>query len=95
MDQDNLHYPRKIKIESDKAYDEVSFFLGESSVSFEGIDDGRIYIFDELEEQVARANSKNRTIELTDKVEDWIYKSIKHIMHTERVREGEGEFKNV
>ncbi|MEK6833774.1 MAG: hypothetical protein AABY32_07055 [Nanoarchaeota archaeon] len=73
-------YKTKIELKGEQAYDEVSHFLNEISFGMCYMKDGVKYSLDiKNKEAIAKLNQKKNTIELTDKVEDWIVESINHI----------------
>lgn len=81
-------YKTKINVTSEQAYDEISSFIGNISVGCKGYVDGFVYFLDVDGVGAARVktNSKKRTVELTDMVDEWIFDSINHINKQEKVR---------
>ena len=85
-----INYPVKIDFPSEKEYLEACRFLGEVSFGSTNLVGGdKHYFIDKNREGIARVNSENRTIELTDKVEPDIIDTIKYIKKHGRVKAGE------
>ncbi len=78
-----LDYNRKYSLSNDKIFDEVCAWIGKQSV-FSGYDNGYTYFFlDKQKEKIVRFNSDENIVELSDKVDEEIRKSIEHIIKTE------------
>lgn len=76
------NYERKITL-TEKAYDEVMVYIGKFPKRIRHDENYTYYTFDNGELQVIRTNRKERTIEISDKVEPEIIESINHIARTE------------
>ncbi len=72
-------YKTKIEIMSKRAYEEVNSFIGKISFEHNRYKHGDIYFLDLTREGIVRTNSDKKTVELTDKVESWIFDSINQI----------------
>lgn len=79
MNMINLDYPTKINIEKEKVYDEIKGFIKKIAIQEREYNGGIVYFLDSSREGVIRANFNNKTFELTDKVEEWVFDSINHI----------------
>jgi len=83
------HYTTVIDRDNDKAYDEVTVFLGESSLNHESNRYKDFYFFDESGEKVVRTSSSRRRVELSNMMDKEIQEIIIHIIHTNKIGGGE------
>jgi len=72
-------YRTKINLEGEYAYEDVSLFLEKISLECDKYKHGGVYFLDKDRYQRTRVDSKNKTVELTDKVEEWIFNSINEL----------------
>ena len=78
-----LNYTITLEATSEKAYDEISRYLGEAFHHTLFADGKMHYFFNEKETQAVRTDKKSG-IEISDLVEKGIIDSVKHILDTER-----------
>ena len=82
-EQTEVNYNRRITM-GEKAYDEVSAFIGMRLKGKARFDGGyTYYTLNGDETQIIRANGDARTIEISDKVDPELVESINHIIRTE------------
>ncbi len=72
-------YKTKISIESQQAYEDISLFIEKISFEQDKYKYGSIYFLDSSRRSVVRTNSKKKIVELTDKVEEWVFDSINEL----------------
>jgi hypothetical protein len=75
----NLDYKTKVNIKREKAYNEIRGFIKKIAIQEREYNEGVVYFLDGSREEVIRANFNNKTFELTDKVEEWIFNSINEL----------------
>ena len=78
-----IEYPIKLEAKNEKAYDEVSRYLGEASHHVKNIEGRLHYFFNEEQTKVIRTDGKNK-LEISDLVSSDIVDSIKHILKSEK-----------
>lgn len=72
-------YLTKINVEGDYAYKQINSFINKISVKKDVCIGGVTYFLDNSMEGVARLNRHKNILELTDKVEEWIFNSINEL----------------
>jgi len=72
----NKGYKTKIDVEGEVAYKNISGFMEKIAFQKDNYKNGTIYFLDSTNESIVKADSKKKTIELTDKVEEWVFNSI-------------------
>jgi len=75
----NRQYKTKIEIVSRLAYEDISSFIEKISFEKDIYKNGKTYFLDENRESIIRADSKKKTVELTDRVDEWIFNSINEL----------------
>ena len=71
-------YPTRIEAGSE-SYNKISLFLSEIAFKSKYTKESLFYFLDSRDRGIAKLNSEKKTIELTDKVEEWIINSIDKI----------------
>jgi len=79
-------YKIKFELKTEYAYEEVDSLLDEISFSSNSVGDFTNYFLDENKEKIVRLNPKNKTVELTDKIDKWIINSIEHVKKVELIK---------
>lgn len=72
-------YKTKIDIEGEKAYLNIGCFIEKIAFQQSKYKNGSIYSLDCSHESMIRTNFKKKTVELTDKVEEWIFNTINEL----------------
>ncbi len=72
----NKGYKTKIDVEGKIAYENINGFMEKIAFQKDNYRNGTIYFLDSTNEGIVKLDSKKKTIELTDKVEEWIFNSI-------------------
>ncbi|GEM_PF-1613392 len=75
----NRQYKTKIEIVSRLAYEDINSFIEKISFEKDIYKNGKTYFLDENRESIIRADSKKKTVELTDRVDEWIFNSINEL----------------
>ncbi len=72
-------YKTRINIEGENAYEDIMGFIEKISFEWDKYKQGTVYFLDETRKSKIRIDSKNKTLELTDKVEEWVFNSINEL----------------
>lgn len=75
----NRQYKTKIEIVSKLAYDDINSFIEKISFEQDIYKNGKTYFLDKNRESIIRTDFKKKTVELTDKVEEWVFNSINEL----------------
>lgn len=76
IDKMNEIYKTKIQVEGERAYQDILTFV--ETISSKGFryGHGSMYFMDKERDSVVRMNLWNKTVELSDKVEEWVFNTI-------------------
>ncbi len=69
-------YKTKIQVEGEQAYQDIMTFVEKISSKGFRYGHGSMYFIDKERDSMVRMNLKNKTVELSDKVEEWIFNAI-------------------
>ncbi len=72
-------YSTKINVEGDYAYKQINSFVDKISAKKDISRGGVTYFLDNSFEGVVRLNRYKCSVELTDKVEEWVFNSINEL----------------
>lgn len=78
-----IGYNTKINIEGEDAYSNINWFVDKIAFRKGFSKDGLLYFTDKNYEGVIKISHRNKTAELTDKVEEWIFDTINELNEIE------------